>query len=100
MNSSGLTESGESEKVLLLMESGARLHTTAYVRWDFIDNVITSFAYIVTTMRLVAEKSKKELKKKGKFILFLGDNKWVLWDSYKCLYILSVFIIALGNLAK
>ena len=32
MNSSGVTESGESEKVLLLIESGVRLHTTAYVR--------------------------------------------------------------------
>ncbi|CAL1412935.1 unnamed protein product [Linum trigynum] len=32
MNSSGVTESGESEKVLLLMESGVHLHTTAYVR--------------------------------------------------------------------
>lgn len=32
LNSSGITESGESEKVLLLMESGVRLHTTAYVR--------------------------------------------------------------------
>lgn len=32
MNSSGITESGESEKVLLLMESGTRLHTTEYVR--------------------------------------------------------------------
>lgn len=32
MNSSGMTESGESEKVLLLMESGVRLHTTAYLR--------------------------------------------------------------------
>ncbi|XP_065863876.1 uncharacterized protein [Euphorbia lathyris] len=32
MNSSGMTESGESEKVLLLMESGVRLHTTAYIR--------------------------------------------------------------------
>lgn len=32
MNSSGVTESGESEKVLLLMESGVRLHTTAYMR--------------------------------------------------------------------
>ncbi|CAK9328903.1 unnamed protein product [Citrullus colocynthis] len=32
MNSSGVTESGESEKVLLLMESGVRLHTTEYVR--------------------------------------------------------------------
>ncbi|XP_020582235.1 LOW QUALITY PROTEIN: nuclear export mediator factor NEMF homolog [Phalaenopsis equestris] len=32
MNSSGITESGESEKVLLLMESGVRLHTTEYVR--------------------------------------------------------------------
>lgn len=32
MNSSGVTESGESEKVLLLMESGVRLHTTNYVR--------------------------------------------------------------------
>ncbi|CAN1806308.1 Ribosome quality control complex subunit NEMF [Linum perenne] len=31
MNSSGVTDSGESEKVLLLMESGVRLHTTAYV---------------------------------------------------------------------
>lgn len=33
MNSSGVTESGESEKVLLLMESGVRLHTTAYARY-------------------------------------------------------------------
>ncbi|KAK9168834.1 hypothetical protein Syun_000974 [Stephania yunnanensis] len=32
MNSSGVTDSGESEKVLLLMESGVRLHTTAYAR--------------------------------------------------------------------
>ncbi|GAB4859053.1 hypothetical protein Ancab_010518 [Ancistrocladus abbreviatus] len=32
MNSSGATESGESEKVLLLIETGVRLHTTAYVR--------------------------------------------------------------------
>ena len=32
MNSSGVTESGGSEKVLLLMKSGVRLHTTAYVR--------------------------------------------------------------------
>lgn len=32
MSSSGQTESGESEKVLLLMESGARLHTTDYER--------------------------------------------------------------------
>lgn len=35
MNSSGVTESGESEKVLLLMESGVRLHTTAYVRYGY-----------------------------------------------------------------
>ncbi|KAK6146252.1 hypothetical protein DH2020_020121 [Rehmannia glutinosa] len=32
MSSSGVTESGESEKVLLLMESGVRLHTTEYMR--------------------------------------------------------------------
>lgn len=32
MNSSGVSESGESEKVLLLMESGVRLHTTLYLR--------------------------------------------------------------------
>ena len=32
INISVVTESGESEKVLLLMESGVRLHTTAYVR--------------------------------------------------------------------
>ncbi|KAJ9154642.1 hypothetical protein P3X46_027960 [Hevea brasiliensis] len=32
MNSNGVTKSGESEKVLLSMESGLRLHTTAYVR--------------------------------------------------------------------
>lgn len=32
MKSSGETDSGESEKVLLLMESGVRLHTTAYIR--------------------------------------------------------------------
>lgn len=35
MNSSGVTESGESEKVFLLMESGVRLHTTAYVRYAY-----------------------------------------------------------------
>lgn len=35
MNSSGQTESGESEKVLLLMESGVRLHTTEYIRYAF-----------------------------------------------------------------
>ncbi|WJZ86773.1 hypothetical protein VitviT2T_006199 [Vitis vinifera] len=35
MNSSGVTESGGSEKVLLLMKSGVRLHTTAYVRSSF-----------------------------------------------------------------
>eukprot|EP01018_Ginkgo_biloba_P009198 Gb_22986 [translate_table: standard] len=32
MKSSGVTESGESEKVLLLVESGVRLHTTVFVR--------------------------------------------------------------------
>jgi hypothetical protein len=32
VNSSGITESGESEKVLLLLESGVRFHTTQYVR--------------------------------------------------------------------
>ncbi|KAL6503320.1 hypothetical protein OROGR_025243 [Orobanche gracilis] len=32
MSSSGVTESGESEKVLLLLESGVRLHTTEYMR--------------------------------------------------------------------
>ncbi|KAM1498871.1 hypothetical protein ACFX10_021644 [Malus domestica] len=32
MNSSGVTESGECEKVFLLSESGVRLHTTLYVR--------------------------------------------------------------------
>ncbi|XLS90035.1 hypothetical protein HN51_066043 [Arachis hypogaea] len=31
MNSSGVSKSGESEKVLLLMESGVRLHTTVYM---------------------------------------------------------------------
>lgn len=35
MNSSGVTESGESEKVFLLIESGVRLHTTAYVRYAY-----------------------------------------------------------------
>lgn len=32
MKSSGVTESGESEKILLLVESGVRLHTTVFVR--------------------------------------------------------------------
>ena len=44
MNSSGITESGESEKVLLLMESGARLHTTAYVRWVFLNMHYRAFS--------------------------------------------------------
>jgi hypothetical protein len=30
--SSGVTESGESEKALLLLESGVRLHTTEFAR--------------------------------------------------------------------
>jgi hypothetical protein len=33
--SSGVTESGESEKVLLLIESGIRLHKTAFSRFAF-----------------------------------------------------------------
>jgi hypothetical protein len=49
MNSSGVTESGESEKVLLLMESGVRLHTTAYVRYLF--NI--SFHFIIIVMIII-----------------------------------------------
>lgn len=43
MNSSGVSESGESEKVLLLMESGVRLHTTLYMRYSFIISFPTIF---------------------------------------------------------
>lgn len=49
MNSSGVTESGESEKVLLLMESGVRLHTTAYVRYLF--NI--SFHFMIIVMIII-----------------------------------------------
>ncbi|KAK1280332.1 hypothetical protein QJS04_geneDACA004628 [Acorus gramineus] len=64
MNSSGITESGESEKVLLLMESGVRLHTTAYVRDDYKGLTIMSrHRYPIEASRVFERTSFEKLQK-------------------------------------
>lgn len=57
VNSSGITESGESEKVLLLMESGARFHTTQYVRWDATHCPCLMFVLLPFSRRLILRPS-------------------------------------------
>lgn len=49
--SSGVTESGESEKSLLLLESGVRLHTTEFARYvhQLVRVVLTYDCQLVST---------------------------------------------------
>ncbi|KAG8048982.1 hypothetical protein GUJ93_ZPchr0009g2381 [Zizania palustris] len=75
MNSSGITESGESEKVLLLMESGVRLHTTQYVR----DKSTTPSGFTLKLRKHIRSKRLEDVRMLGydRIILFqfgLGSN--------------------------
>ncbi|KOM38818.1 hypothetical protein LR48_Vigan03g220000 [Vigna angularis] len=63
MNSSGVSESGESEKVLLLMESGVRLHSTIYMR----DKSNTPSGFTLKLRKHIRTLEKKEKKKKRKY---------------------------------
>lgn len=84
MNSSGVTESGESEKVLLLMESGIRLHTTAYLR----DKSNTPSGYTLKLRKHIRTRRLEDVRQLGydRIILFqfgLGANAhYVILELY------------------
>ncbi|XP_057959067.1 uncharacterized protein LOC131151707 [Malania oleifera] len=84
MNSSGMTESGESEKVLLLMESGVRLHTTAYVR----DKSNTPSGFTLKLRKHIRTRRLEDVRQLGydRIILFqfgLGANAhYVILELY------------------
>uniref|UniRef100_A0A0D9Y0F9 CCHC-type domain-containing protein n=1 Tax=Leersia perrieri TaxID=77586 RepID=A0A0D9Y0F9_9ORYZ len=84
MNSSGITESGESEKVLLLMESGIRLHTTQYVR----DKSTTPSGFTLKLRKHIRSKRLEDVRMLGydRIILFqfgLGSNAhFVILELY------------------
>ncbi|ONK78774.1 uncharacterized protein A4U43_C02F22270 [Asparagus officinalis] len=84
MNSSGITESGESEKVLLLMESGARLHTTEYVR----DKHTTPSGFTLKLRKHIRTRRLEDVRQLGydRIILFqfgLGANAhYVILELY------------------
>ncbi|XP_062203527.1 uncharacterized protein LOC133905782 [Phragmites australis] len=61
MNSSGITESGESEKVLLLMESGVRFHTTQYVR----DKSTTPSGFTLKLRKHIRNKRLEDVRMLG-----------------------------------
>lgn len=84
MNSSGQTESGESEKVLLLMESGVRLHTTEYVR----DKSNTPSGYTLKLRKHIRTRRLEDVRQLGydRIVLFqfgLGANAhYVILELY------------------
>lgn len=84
MNSSGVTESGESEKVLLLMESGVRLHTTAYVR----DKSTTPSGFTLKLRKHIRTRRLEDVRQLGydRIVLFqfgLGANAhYVILELY------------------
>ncbi|KAG9457739.1 hypothetical protein H6P81_002247 [Aristolochia fimbriata] len=84
MNSSGVTESGESEKVLLLMESGVRLHTTAYMR----DKSTTPSGFTLKLRKHIRTRRLEDVRQLGydRIILFqfgLGSNAhYVILELY------------------
>ncbi|CAK7326283.1 unnamed protein product [Dovyalis caffra] len=84
MNSSGVTESGESEKVLLLMESGVRLHTTAYVR----DKSNTPSGFTLKLRKHIRTRRLEDVRQLGydRIIVFqfgLGANAhYVILELY------------------
>ncbi|XP_059280841.1 uncharacterized protein LOC132034482 [Lycium ferocissimum] len=84
MNSSGVTESGESEKVLLLMESGVRLHTTDYLR----DKSNTPSGFTLKLRKHIRTRRLEDVRQLGydRIILFqfgLGANAhYVILELY------------------
>ncbi|GAB4825612.1 hypothetical protein Ancab_008486 [Ancistrocladus abbreviatus] len=84
MNSSGVTESGESEKVLLLMESGVRLHTTAYIR----DKSNTPSGFTLKLRKHIRTRRLEDVRQLGydRIILFqfgLGTNAhYIILELY------------------
>ncbi|XP_038702775.1 nuclear export mediator factor NEMF isoform X2 [Tripterygium wilfordii] len=84
MNSSGMTESGESEKFLLLMESGVRLHTTAYVR----DKSNTPSGFTLKLRKHIRTRRLEDVRQLGydRIVLFqfgLGANAhYVILELY------------------
>ncbi|XP_072996590.1 uncharacterized protein [Typha latifolia] len=84
MNSSGMTESGESEKVLLLMESGVRLHTTQYVR----DKNTTPSGFTLKLRKHIRTRRLEDVRQLGydRIIVFqfgLGSNAhFVILELY------------------
>ncbi|KAK7329606.1 hypothetical protein VNO77_23776 [Canavalia gladiata] len=84
MNSSGVSESGESEKVLLLMESGVRLHTTLYMR----DKSNTPSGFTLKLRKHIRTRRLEDVRQLGydRIILFqfgLGDNaNYVILELY------------------
>ncbi|XP_051129240.1 uncharacterized protein LOC127250124 [Andrographis paniculata] len=84
MSSSGVTESGESEKVLLLMESGVRLHTTVYMR----DKSNTPSGFTLKLRKHIRTRRLEDVRQLGydRIILFqfgLGVNThYVILELY------------------
>ncbi|XP_031252959.1 nuclear export mediator factor NEMF [Pistacia vera] len=84
MNSSGVTESGESEKVLLLVESGVRLHTTAYTR----DKKNTPSGFTLKLRKHIRTRRLEDVRQLGydRIILFqfgLGANAhYIILELY------------------
>ncbi|KAH1041272.1 hypothetical protein GLYMA_09G031900v4 [Glycine max] len=84
MNSSGVSESGESEKVLLLMESGVRLHTTLYLR----DKSNTPSGFTLKLRKHIRTRRLEDVRQLGydRIILFqfgLGENaNYVILELY------------------
>nr|GEW13837.1 nuclear export mediator factor NEMF [Tanacetum cinerariifolium] len=79
MNSSGVTESGESEKVLLLMESGVRLHTTDYIR----DKSNTPSGFTLKLRKHIRTRRLEDVRQLGydRIILFqygVGANAYYI----------------------
>ncbi|PNY12696.1 nuclear export mediator factor NEMF-like protein, partial [Trifolium pratense] len=84
MNSSGVSESGESEKVLLLMESGVRLHTTVYMR----DKSNTPSGFTLKLRKHIRTRRLEDVRQLGydRIVLFqfgLGENaNYVILELY------------------
>lgn len=84
MSSSGVTESGESEKVLLLMESGVRLHTTVYMR----DKSNTPSGFTLKLRKHIRTRRLEDVRQLGydRIILFqfgLGANAhYIILELY------------------
>ncbi|KAK7332646.1 hypothetical protein VNO80_29401 [Phaseolus coccineus] len=84
MNSSGVSESGESEKVLLLMESGVRLHSTIYMR----DKSNTPSGFTLKLRKHIRTRRLEDVRQLGydRIILFqfgVGENaNYVILELY------------------